>query len=33
MDYVTWSDLIQVGTFLVAYSTFLYMLFHNHKKK
>ncbi len=33
-QYVTWSDLIQVGIFLVTYATFLYAVFHNnHKKK
>ncbi len=31
--YVTWSDLIQVGIFLVTYTTLLYAIFHNDQKK
>jgi hypothetical protein len=32
--YVTLSELIQIGLFLVSYTTLLYAVFHNnHKKK
>ena len=33
-NYVTLSELIQMGIFLVTFAAFLYTVFHNdHKKK
>ncbi len=32
MNYVTWSELLQLGTFLITYTTLMYAFFHDKKK-
>ncbi len=32
-NYITVSDLIQTGIFLVSFASLLYMIFHNDKKE